>query len=76
MATSDTELSTILEEAEFHGQAEALQQAFAKRSRLHDKMLWTLLRYPRIFEVANTDHARLGVTFAVLTIPQLTVHQK
>ncbi len=60
MATSDTELTTILEEAEFHGQAEELRQAFAKLSSLHDKVLWTLLRYPRIFQVANifekTEH--------------------
>ncbi len=53
MATSDTELSTVLEEAEFHGHAEKLRQTFAKLNSLHEKMLWTLLSYPRVFEVAN-----------------------
>lgn len=60
LATSDTELTTILEEAEFHDKAEELRQAFATVSSLHDKVLLTLLRYPRIFQVANiferTEH--------------------
>jgi len=53
MATSDTDLSTVLEEAEFQGHAEELHQAFVKLKSLHEKMLWTFLRYPRVFEVAN-----------------------
>lgn len=53
MATSDLELTTILQEAEFQGHAEELRQAFAGLNSLHDKMLWTLLHYPRVFEVAN-----------------------
>lgn len=53
MASSDTDLSTVLQEAEFQGHAEELRQAFAQLNSLQDKMLWTLLKYPRIFEVAN-----------------------
>ncbi|MCM8794586.1 MAG: hypothetical protein NC819_02120 [Candidatus Omnitrophica bacterium] len=55
MATSDTALATLLEEAAFHDhRTEEVQQAFANLNTLHEKMLWTLIHQPRIFEVANT----------------------
>jgi len=45
MATSDIELTTVLQEAEFHGHADELRQAFAGLNSLNDKMLWTLLTF-------------------------------
>ena len=53
IAASDTGLSTVFEEAEFHGRADELREAFSKLNTLHEKMLWTHLHQPRIFEVAN-----------------------
>lgn len=53
MANSDTDLTTVLQEAEHHGVAEDLRRTFTDLASLHDRMLWTLLKHPRVFEVAR-----------------------